>query len=64
MLAIIAPDLLFNIGQSWLHTLNLASVKASLPMDVGAFLFGGVTFGIFVWITSYAFAQTYNRFSK
>ena len=63
-LALIAPDLLFAIGQSWLHTLNLASVKAVIPMDIGTFLYGAVTLGIFVWIVSYAFAKLYNSFSK
>lgn len=63
-LTLVAPDLLFSIGQSWLHTLNLASAKATIPMDFGIFLFGAVTLAIFVWITSYTFAQVYSRFSK
>lgn len=64
ILALIAPDLLFSIGQSWLHTLNLSSVKAAIPMDFGIFLFGAVTLAIFVWIASYAFAKLYNNFAK
>ena len=63
-LTLIAPDLLFSIGQSWFHTLNLSLVKAVIPMDIGTFLYGAVTLGIFVWITSYAFAKIYNSFSK
>ena len=61
---LIAPDLLFSIGQSWFHTLNLSFVKAVIPMDIGTFLFGGITFALFVWIISYAFAKLYNSFSK
>lgn len=64
VLTLIAPDLLFNIGQSWFHTLSLGFVKTVIPMDIGTFLYGAVTLGIFVWIMSYAFAKIYNSFSR
>lgn len=58
------PDLLFNIGQSWFHTLNLSTAKTTLPFEIGSFLFGAITLAVFVWITSYSFAKIYNYFLK
>ena len=64
ILVLVAPYLLFTIGQSWLHTLNLSSVRATVSMDIGTFLLGAVTISIFVWIASYVFASLYNRLAK
>lgn len=64
VLTLIAPDLIFNIGQSWFHTLNMESMKAATVFGLGTFLLGAVTFGALVWVTTYATAALYNQWSK
>lgn len=64
VIALIAPGLLFSVGQSWFHTFNLQAVKSVPPMDLGTFIFGGITFGILAWVTAYATASLYNKFAK
>ena len=64
ILALIVPDLLFFVGQSWFHTFSLNVVKEAAPFDVGTFLIGGITFGVLVWVTFYTGAYLYNRFAK
>lgn len=64
VLALIAPDLLFALGQSWAHTFNLSAVRSTVPMNFGTFLLGGVTFGVLVWAVTYATASLYNRWLK
>ena len=64
ILTLIVPDLLFAVGQSWFHTLNLEAVRGAASMDIGAFLLGGITFGALAWITGYALAYLYNNLEK
>jgi len=64
VIALIAPDLLFNVGQSWFHTFSLNAVKTTSTFDLGTFLFGGITFSILAWVTAYATASLYNKFAK
>lgn len=64
VVALIAPDFLFSIGESWFHTFSLEAVKVTPPFDLGTFLFGGITFGILAWVTAYASASLYNKFGK
>ncbi len=64
VLTLIVPDLLFAVGQSWFHTFNLEAVRGAAPMDIGAFLLGGITTGVLVWVTAYAGASLYNKFAK
>ncbi|HLD19370.1 MAG TPA: DUF5676 family membrane protein [Candidatus Nanoarchaeia archaeon] len=64
ILTLVVPDLLFAVGQSWFHTFNLEAVRGAVPMDIGAFLLGGITFGVLAWVTGYAFGYLYNNFAK
>ena len=64
IIALIAPDLLFSVGQSWFHTFSLDAVKATPAFDLGTFLFGGITFGILAWVTVFTTASLYNKFVK
>lgn len=64
VLAAVVPDLLFALGQSWFHTLNLSAVRGTAPFDIGTFLIGGITTGVLVWATFYAGAYLYNKFAK
>lgn len=63
-LSLVASDLLFSIGTSWFHTFNMDASRATAPFDIGVFLFGAVTFGIFVWVMAYAGAALYNTLAK
>lgn len=64
ILASVAPDLLFSIGQSWFHTINLSALQATVPLDIGVFFIGGISTAVLVWLTSYTGAYLYNKFSK
>lgn len=64
VLSLVAPDLLFSIGRSWFHTFNLDSVRADMPMDLGIFIFGGVTLAALLWVTTYIGAELYNSWAK
>ena len=64
LLAAVAPNLLFNVGQSWFHTLNLSSVRATGSMPLGLFLIGLISSVAFAWVVTYAGAELYNRWEK
>lgn len=64
VLSLVVPDLIFNIGKSWFHTLSLEVLKTTMPMDLGTFVYGGITFAILTWITAYSAAVLYNKWAK
>lgn len=64
VLALLVPDLLFAVGQSWFHTFNLESVRGTAELDISTFLIGGITTAILVWATFYLGAYLYNKFAK
>lgn len=64
LLAGIAPQFLFNIGQSWFHTINLSSIQATTSMSLSMFLFGLVSSIVVAWVSAYAIALLYNRWEK
>ena len=64
VLSLIVPDLIFNVGKSWFHTLSLDALQATAPFDIGTFLFGAVTFGVLTWVTAYASVVLYSQWSK
>lgn len=64
ILALVVPDLLFAVGQSWFHTFNLESVRGTAPFDIGTFILGGVTTAVLVWVSFYAGAYLYNKLAK
>src|SRR5262249_34385485 len=64
-LAIIAPDLLLALFQSWVHGISVAPWRPPTPgIGVGAFAIGLVTFSGFVWLTTAATAWLYNRWAR
>lgn len=63
-LSYIAPDLLFSIAQSWMHTVNLESVKASFSPDLGLLLWGFVSAVGLTWITTFGVISFYNKWAK
>lgn len=64
LVATFAPNLLFTIGQSWFHTINLESVRATRSMPMGMFILGLVTSVILSWVAAYAVAELYNKWEK
>ena len=64
VLAAVAPQFLFTIGQSWLHTINLEAVRATQSMSLSAFVLGLVSSVVLSWIAAYAVATLYNRWAK
>lgn len=64
ILAAVAPNFLFSVGQSWLHSIVLAPDRMTAPVRMGGFVLGLVTFVIFAWVFTYATAELYNRWNK
>lgn len=63
-LSYFAPDLIFSIGRSWMHTVNLESVKAPFNPSIGTLVWGLVTLSVVTWITTYATIALYNNWAK
>ena len=63
-LSFIAPDLLFSLAQSWMHTINLETVKASFNPSLGSLVWGLVTAVGLTWITTYGTISLYNKWAK
>lgn len=64
VLSLFIPDLLFALGQSWFHTFKVEAIRGGTPMDLGAFLLGGITFGVLTWIVFYTGAYLYNKLAR
>lgn len=60
----VAPDLSFDIANSWFHMINLDVVRATQSVDFGTAIIGALSLGVVTWAVFYAFAQTYNRLTK
>ena len=63
-LSYIAPDLLFNVAQSWMHTINLETVKTSFNPGFGSLILGLVTAVGLTWVTTYGVVSLYNKWAK
>lgn len=64
LVAAIASDFLFSVGQSWLHTVNLAPLRTTSPMPAGMFALGLVTSVVVSWVGAYATAELYRRWAS
>lgn len=64
VLSLLAPDLLFGVAGSWMHTINLESVKTTFNPDLGSLLLGFVTAVGLTWITTYGVISLYNKWAK
>ena len=64
LIAAIAPQLLFDVGQSWPHTVNLEPRRATGSMSMGMFLLGLVTSVAVAWVGAYATTELYRRWAK
>lgn len=64
LLSYMAPDLLFSIAQSWMHTVNLESAKATFAPNLGSLILGLVSAVGLTWITTYGTISLYNKWAK
>lgn len=64
VLTYVAPDLVFGIAQSWMHSVNLNSLKAPGTINFGTALWGLVTISALTWVTTYATIALYNSWAK
>ena len=64
LVAAVAPEFLFNVGQGWLHTVNLAPRRTTSPMPTGVFVLGLVTSVVVSWIVTYVTAELYERWAS
>lgn len=64
LLSYLAPDLVFGLAKSWMHTVNLESVKTTYSPDFGLLIYGFITAIILTWVTTYATIALYNRWAK
>jgi hypothetical protein len=64
-LALVAPDLLMGLFQTWAHGISVAALRPATPgFGAGAFAIGLVTFSGAVWLATAATAWLYNRWGS
>lgn len=64
LLSSLAPQVLFRILQSWIHTVDLNALKTLSPMPLGLLVYGLVTLSLVTWVTTYVTIELYNRLAK
>lgn len=64
LLSYAAPDLIFSISRSWIHSINLESVRAPFNPDLWLLLWGLVSLAVITWVTTYATIALYNKWAK
>lgn len=63
-LSSIAPDFVFSLANSWIHTLNLEAIQIKAQPSIGMLIYGFISVSILTWITAYALIELYNRWAK
>ena len=64
LVAAVAPGFLFNVGQSWFHTVNLEPLRTTGSMSTGMFSLGLVTSVVASWVAAFAAAELYRRWAE
>ncbi len=64
LLSYIAPDLLFSIANSWMHNINLESVRTTTALSLGSVIWGLVTAVGLTWLTTFATISLYNKWAR
>ena len=64
LIAAVAPDLLFNVGQSWFHTVDLRPLRTTGSMSTGMFFLGLVSSVVSSWVAAFATTALYRRWSE
>lgn len=64
VLSMLMPDLIFTISRSWMHTINLETIKSTSTPDMGTVIIGLISIAAVTWITTYITIGLYNRWLK
>lgn len=64
LISYLAPDLIFNLARSWMHTVNMESIKTIFSPNVGSLIYGFVSATGLTWITTYITIILYNRWAR
>jgi 2TM family of unknown function (DUF5676) len=64
LVAAVAPQFLFNVGQSWFHTVNLEPLRTTGSMSMGMFVLGLVASVVVSWVAAFATAELYRRWAE
>lgn len=57
----LAPDLMFNVGQSWFHGIELQRL-GSWTLTTENFILGVISITVTGWLAGYLYAFVYNMF--
>ena len=63
LIAAVAPGFLFNVGQSWFHTVNLGPLRTTGSTSTEMFFLGLVTSVVGSWVGAFATAELYRRWA-
>ncbi len=63
LLAVLIPDFLLAIFQSWFHGINVVSL-ATTQRSLSNFILGLISLTAISWVFGYIWAWTYNKLSK
>lgn len=64
LVSAMAPDFVFSIAKSWLHSVSLETLKLATPMPSSTAIFGLVTLVVLTWVTTYGTIWLYNLLAK
>ncbi len=64
VLSYLAPDLIYSISRSWMHTINIESIKSTFTPDMGILVWGLVSLSALTWATTYITIALYNKWAK
>ncbi len=64
LVAWVAPEFLFQVGQSWFHTIQLESSQMSSSLSFGTLLLGLVSAAVVTWFITYALIVLYNKWAE
>lgn len=64
LIAAVAPGFLFNVGQSWFHTVNLEPLRTTGSMPAGMFFLGLLTGIVVSWVATFTTAELYRRWAE
>lgn len=63
LLAVVAPNFLLGMFQSWFHGINVTQL-ATTQRSLGSFLFGLISLAVVAWVFGYVLAWFYEKWSK
>ncbi len=64
LLSYLAPDLIFSLAKSWMHTVSMESIKTTFSPDLGSLVYGFISATGLTWITTYVTIVLYNRWAR